>query len=48
VGANASGEATAGYFKGKGGEPSKVGFKLGGKAAVGVGLGLKLSFNVVW
>lgn len=47
VGANASGEATAGYFKGEDNK-SRFGFKIGGKAALGLGLGGKLSLNLVW
>jgi Flp pilus assembly pilin Flp len=47
VGANASGEAKAGYFKEEGGGHS-LGASIGGKVAVGLGLGAKLNFNVKW
>ncbi|MCS6914763.1 MAG: hypothetical protein RMK29_08805 [Myxococcales bacterium] len=47
VGANAAGEASAGYFKGEDNK-RRFGVKIGGKAALGLGLGGKLSLNLVW
>jgi len=47
AGANIGGEATAGYFKGDDGK-HRLGLKAGFKAALGLGLGGKLSLNVVW
>jgi hypothetical protein len=47
AGANIGGEASAGYFKGDDGK-SRFGLKAGFKAAVGLGLGGKLSLNLVW
>lgn len=47
AGANIGGEATAGFFKGDDGK-SRVGLSAGFKAALGLGLGGKLSLNVVF
>ena len=47
VGANIGGEATAGFFKGEDGK-SRVGLSAGFKAALGLGLGGKLSLNLVF
>jgi len=47
VGANASAEGTAGFFRGEDGK-SRVGFSGGFKAALGLGLGGKLSLNLVF
>lgn len=47
VGAQASAEGKAGYFKGQDGK-SKLGFNFGGKLGLGLGGGFKLGFNIVW
>jgi Flp pilus assembly pilin Flp len=47
AGANIGGEATGGFFKGPDGK-SRVGVKVGFKAALGLGLGGKLSLNLIW
>jgi hypothetical protein len=47
AGANIGGEATGGFFKGDDSK-SRVGVKAGFKAALGLGLGGKLSLNLIW
>lgn len=47
AGANIGGEATAGFFKGDDGK-SRIGLSAGFNAALGLGLGGKLSLNVVF
>ncbi len=47
IGAQASAEGTAGYFKGKDGK-SRLGFSFGAKLGLGLGGGLKGGLGLVW